>query len=68
MAMMQCHFRSAVLGKGCNVNVLLPQAYEADGVTPKARQSYKVLYLLHGLSDDYSSWMRRTSIERYLEK
>jgi putative tributyrin esterase len=26
-----------------------------------------VLYLLHGLSDDYSVWMRRTSIERYVE-
>ena len=68
MAFMQCYIRSSVLGKGCNLNVLLPQAYEADGVTPKARQTYKVLYLLHGLSDDYSSWMRRTSIERYLEK
>ena len=65
---MQCYIRSSVLGKGCNLNVLIPQAYEADGVTPKTRQTYKVLYLLHGLSDDYSSWMRRTSIERYLEK
>jgi putative tributyrin esterase len=26
-----------------------------------------VLYLLHGLSDDDSVWMRRTSIERYAE-
>ena len=68
MAFMQCYIRSSVLGKGCNLNVLIPQAYEADGVTPKTRQTYKVLYLLHGLSDDYSSWMRRTSIERYLEK
>ena len=26
---------------------------------------YKCLYLLHGLSDDHTIWMRRTSIERY---
>ena len=29
---------------------------------------YKVLYLLHGLSDDHTIWMRRTSIERYAAK
>lgn len=65
MALMQCLIKSAVLGKGCNLNVLLPQHYEQDGITPGKRREYKVLYLLHGLSDDYSSWIRRTSIERY---
>jgi putative tributyrin esterase len=30
-----------------------------------ADAAYKTLYLLHGLSDDHSIWMRRTSIERY---
>ena len=67
MAVMQVFLRSAVLGKGCNVNVIVPQNYCEDGVTPGARREYKLLYLLHGLSDDYSSWMRRTSIERYLD-
>lgn len=67
MALMQCFIRSAVLGKGCNINVFVPQRYEADGTTPGKRREYKVLYLLHGLSDDYSSWLRRTSIERYLD-
>lgn len=66
MALFQCNIRSAVLGKDCNINVIIPQHYEADGVTPAKRSSYKVLYLLHGLSDSYSSWLRRTSIERYL--
>ena len=64
---MQCFIRSAVLGKGCNVNVIVPQNYETDGITPGKRREYKVLYLLHGLSDDYSSWLRRTSIDRYLD-
>jgi S-formylglutathione hydrolase FrmB len=27
-----------------------------------------VLYLLHGLSDDHTIWMRRTSIERYADQ
>ena len=67
MALMQCFIRSAVLGKGCNVNVIVPQNYETDGITPGKRREYKVLYLLHGLSDDYSSWLRRTSIDRYLD-
>ena len=66
MALMECFIRSSVLSKACNINVLVPQHYEADGVTPGKRQEYKVLYLLHGLSDDYSSWLRRTSIERYI--
>ena len=66
MAFMECFIRSSVLGKACNINVLMPQHYEADGITPGKRQEYKVLYLLHGLSDDYSAWMRRTSIERYM--
>jgi S-formylglutathione hydrolase FrmB len=28
-------------------------------------ETYKSLYLLHGLSDDQTIWIRRTSIERY---
>jgi S-formylglutathione hydrolase FrmB len=29
------------------------------------RVNYQTLYLLHGLSDDHTIWLRRTSIERY---
>ena len=28
---------------------------------------FPVLYLLHGMSDDHTTWVRRTSIERYVE-
>ncbi|MEG2003404.1 MAG: alpha/beta hydrolase family protein, partial [Clostridia bacterium] len=35
------------------------------GMEGKADQSYKTLYLLHGMSDDHTIWQRRTSIERY---
>jgi len=33
---------------------------------PEAGKRYPVYYLLHGLSDDYTAWMRWTSIERYV--
>lgn len=36
------------------------------GINGKSEDKlYKCLYLLHGLSDDHSIWLRRTSIERY---
>jgi S-formylglutathione hydrolase FrmB len=41
------------------MNVVLPQPI---------RPSYPVLYLLHGMSDDHTIWMRRTSIERYADE
>lgn len=57
MALCTMHFGSGSLGKQEAMNVIVP-----DGRGP-----YPVLYLLHGLSDDYTIWSRRTSIERYLE-
>ncbi len=68
MALLQINFFSQSLGTGTNMNVILPEIDvthtrpEAwDGNTP-----LRVLYLLHGMSDDYSTWCRRTSIERYV--
>ena len=34
---------------------------------PAIPRPWSVFYLLHGLSDDHTIWMRRTSIERYVE-
>lgn len=42
------------------LNIILPDPGEMAGV-PVAKR--KVLYLLHGLSDDASAWQRYTSIE-----
>jgi S-formylglutathione hydrolase FrmB len=36
-------------------------------VIPQTDPDTPVLFLLHGLSDDHSTWMRRTSIERYAD-
>ena len=59
MALCHLNYFSDALGKQTAANVLLPET----GSGP-----YAVMYLLHGLSDDYTIWLRRTSIERYVEK
>jgi len=64
MALFQCEIHSAALDKSCALNAIVPQYYE--GKVPGARREYRVLYLLHGLSDDHSMWIRRTSVERYV--
>ncbi len=67
MALIDLKYHSDALGTGVTVYVVLPEkaktliGMKADGNT----DTYKTLYLFHGLSDDYSIWERRTSIERY---
>ncbi|SDS39381.1 S-formylglutathione hydrolase FrmB [Paenibacillaceae bacterium GAS479] len=67
MALAQCSFFSDVLGLSCSMNVILPQQTRRQiGMEGRAfTGKFPVLYLLHGLSDDHSIWLRRTSIERY---
>jgi S-formylglutathione hydrolase FrmB len=67
MAFCECHFFSDVLALSVSVSVLLPQQTTRQiGVAGgEKRAAYPTLYLLHGLSDDHTIWMRRTSIERY---
>jgi S-formylglutathione hydrolase FrmB len=68
MALVDCDFFSESLEVGTSVTVVLPQETEAQiGVDAVARTSAEmpVLYLLHGLSDDHTAWLRYTSIERY---
>src|SRR3954465_14171117 len=67
MALVRCDFFSDVLGLSTSMTVVLPQATSAQiGMTGTATGGdAPVLYLLHGLSDDDTIWLRRTSIERY---
>lgn len=57
MALCELRYFSNALGKQTATYVILPEA----GSGP-----YPVMYLLHGRSDDYTIWLRRTNIERYV--
>jgi putative tributyrin esterase len=65
MAFVQCNFFSETLQLATSMNVLLPRLTQAqrDKLGPDHR--FPVLYLLHGMSDDHTAWMRYTSLERY---
>ncbi len=69
MALIRCDFFSDVLELSTSMTVILPQATSAQigmtGVVGTSRR-HPTLYLLHGLSDDDTIWLRRTSIERYV--
>ena len=59
MAFFDCHFFSETLALSVSAHVLIPQT------TATKRPLHPTLFLLHGLSDDHTMWLRRTSIERY---
>lgn len=67
MALLSVRYFSEALELSTSMQVILPQQTSAQiGMTGNAREGgHPVLYLLHGLSDDDSIWLRRTSIERY---
>ena len=56
MAVLTCNFYSSCLGMGTTFLAVIPELVSED--IPTA-------YLLHGLSDDYTQWLRVTSAERY---
>lgn len=55
MIYLDMKFRSEALSGNAQLSLLLP-----DGA-----ESFKTLWLLHGLYGDHTSWMRNSSIERY---
>lgn len=58
MAHLQLHYSCPTLVKQVGVDIVLPD--------PRAKGPFAVMYLLHGLSDDHTAWMRRSSIERHV--
>jgi S-formylglutathione hydrolase FrmB len=67
MALLECSFFSDTLRMSTSMNVILPQkAQNQIGMPGRETGTPAVLYLLHGLSDDHTIWLRRTSIERYV--
>jgi putative tributyrin esterase len=67
MVHLRCDFFSEALSLSTSMTVILPQNTTTQiGMAGHAVQGPPpVLYLLHGLSDDDTTWTRRTSIERY---
>ena len=66
MAFLQVQFYSDTLTVASSVYVILPEPRQGIGMKAAAAdEPPKVLYLLHGYSDDHTIWMRRTSVERY---
>ena len=60
MAIATLHFFSNALQKQTVCNIIMPEIPGHAGPFP-------VFYLLHGLSDDFSTWQRKTSIGRYVQ-
>lgn len=56
MSLFTAHWFSAILGKATTAQVLYPDT---------GKPPYPTLYLLHGLSDDSTMWLRRTRLEVY---
>ena len=65
MAFFEMHCFSHALNIEVAVNVIIPDSPKSEKRVGPRPDGYKTLYLLHGLSDDHTIWMRRTSIERY---
>ena len=67
-----CNFLSYTLDRAVDIDVIIPGVTsteaEQPGVTHRPKAPYPVLYLLHGYCNDYSTWERYTSIERYAEE
>jgi S-formylglutathione hydrolase FrmB len=68
MVHLRCDFFSEALSLSTSMTVLLPQRTSTQiGMAGRTVAGPPpVLYLLHGLSDDDTIWLRRTSIERYV--
>ena len=58
MNLLSARVRSEALGFSTGLSVLLPAA-------PPPERGHPVLYLLHGLSDDHTAWVRNTRLEAY---
>jgi S-formylglutathione hydrolase FrmB len=59
MAFATINYHSRSLQKASSFNIVFPEG-------PEVSRPWSAFYLLHGLSDDHTIWMRRTSIERYV--
>ena len=59
MSLCEVHWKSEVLRKQLGAYVILPDV---------GRPPFATFYLLHGLSDDHTTWLRRTRVEWYVRE
>lgn len=62
MAVLSLSYRSDELKENVTIHVVVP---ECNKNFQKPLSEYKVVYLLHGLSEDGGSWIRKSNAERY---
>lgn len=71
MALFDIKYFSAVLHGTVNLKIIMPTTdepyYAENPAWFKEGRGYQVLYLLHGIFGDSSSWSRNTAIERYAQ-
>lgn len=63
MAIFEGTIHSSSLGMMTSVTISIPEKVRQG----KNAKEVPVLYLLHGLSDNHSAWLRRTNIDYYAE-
>lgn len=61
MSVIEMRFFSKALNMYTDINIILPLPRDVNADV----QNLPVLYLLHGMGDDATAWMRKTAIERY---
>ena len=66
MAWIQVHGESSSVGMNVAFHALVPQFDPTGAHGPAQEGPYKVIYLLHGYSDNSAHWLRMTAIEREL--
>ena len=65
MACTEFHYYSRVLDIDVSVSVILP---EVQTMLEQGGKPLPTLYLLHGLSDDHTHWIRQTRLEFYARR
>lgn len=74
MALFTCRFFSKILYTTAKVEVFLPTPDSGQsmgmslGQLYASRPPYPVIYLLHGMFDDETSWLRKTRVELYAQE
>lgn len=70
MALLQVDFYSNVIGMCMQMDVILPQKVDKnlEANIKSSDEKYPTLYLLHGMGGNNTSWIRRSSIERYVDE